>query len=503
MLESDRTYNPNGEIKRDGKVVGFYKDQKDIYKQYNYQLIWEQRITPQWTWNLGLHYTDGYGYYQEYKNARTLREYGLEPYDVATFDDQHDEYVVTTVKKSSLVRKKVLDSGFGGGVFSLRYGGDRLHATLGGGFNRYVNDHSGNVIWVENYSGPLDPNHEYYRNRAEKNDFNIYAKGNYTIWRGLSAYADLQYRHIGYTIEGVNDKWDWTASPEHLQTLDVDETFDFFNPKAGLNWQINANHRTYASFGVAHKEPTRNNYNDGPLTVHPKAERLLDWELGYAYSSGRWTAGINLYYMKYKDQLVLNGKLNEIGELMAENVPDSYRMGIELTAGVKITDWLRWDINGALSRNRIRDYVGYVSDYDAEWNDLWTQTAINKGSTTIAFSPSFIGNSIISFNYRGFAASFISQYVSRQYLDNFQNKEDSLDPYFVSNLEASYTFKLPHIKAITAGVSIYNLFGARYENNGYSQTAAVYDGDNYTLVSSPMFYPMAGTNLLVHLTFKF
>ncbi len=503
MLETDRTYNPNGEIKRDGKVVGFYKDQKDIYKQYNYQLIWEQRITPQWTWNLGLHYTDGYGYYQEYKNARTLREYGLEPYDVVTFDDQHDEYVVTTVKKSSLVRKKILDSGFGGGVFSLRYGGDRLHATVGGGFNRYVNDHSGNVIWVENYSGPLDPNHEYYRNRAEKNDFNIYAKGNYTIWRGLSAYADLQYRHIGYTIKGVNDKWDWTASPEHMQTLDVDETFDFFNPKAGLNWQINANHRTYASFGVAHKEPTRNNYNDGPLTVHPKAERLLDWELGYAYSSGRWTAGINLYYMKYKDQLVLNGKLNEIGELMAENVPDSYRMGIELTAGVKITDWLRWDINGALSRNRIRDYVGYVSDYDAEWNDLWTQTAINKGSTTIAFSPSFIGNSIISFNYRGFAASFISQYVSRQYLDNFQNKEDSLDPYFVSNLEASYTFKLPHIKAITAGVSIYNLFGARYENNGYSQTAAVYDGDNYTLVSSPMFYPMAGTNLLVHLTFKF
>ncbi len=503
MLETDRTYNPNGEIKRDGKAVGFYKDQKDIYKQYNYQLIWEQRITPQWTWNLGLHYTDGYGYYQEYKNARTLREYGLEPYDVVTFDDQHDEYVVTTVKKSSLVRKKVLDSGFGGGVFSLRYGGDRLHATVGGGFNRYVNDHSGNVIWVENYSGPLDSNHEYYRNRAEKNDFNIYAKGNYTIWRGLSAYADLQYRHIGYTIKGVNDKWDWTASPEHMQTLDVDETFDFFNPKAGLNWQINANHRTYASFGVAHKEPTRNNYNDGPLTVHPKAERLLDWELGYSYSSPRWSAGVNLYYMKYKDQLVLNGKLNEIGELMAENVPDSYRMGIELTAGVKITDWLRWDINGALSRNRIRDYVGYVSNYDAEWNDLWTQTAINKGSTTIAFSPSFIGNSIISFNYRGFTASFISQYVSRQYLDNFQNKEDSLDPYFVSNLEASYTFKLPHIKAITAGVSIYNLFGARYENNGYSQTAAVYDGDNYTLVSSPMFYPMAGTNLLVHLTFKF
>ena len=503
MLETDRTYNPNGEIKRDGKVVGFYKDQKDIYKQYNYQLLWEQRITPQWTWNLGLHYTDGYGYYQEYKNARTLREYGLEPYEVISFDDEHEQYVVSTVKKSSLVRRKVLDSGFGGGVFSLRYGGERLHATVGGGFNRYVNDHYGNVIWVENYSGALDPNHEYYRNRAEKNDFNIYAKGNYNIWRGLSAYVDLQYRHIGYLMNGVNDKWDWTATPEHMQTLDVNEKFDFFNPKAGLNWQFNDNHRAYASFGVAHKEPTRNNYNDGPLTVHPKAERLLDWELGYSYRHSRWTAGVNLYYMKYKDQLVLNGKLNEIGELMAENVPDSYRMGIELTAGVKITDWLRWDINGALSRNRIRNYVGYVSDYDENWEDMWSQSAIEKGNTTIAFSPSFVGNSIIAFNYRGFAAQFISQFVSRQYLDNFENKEDSLDPYFVSNLEASYTFKLPHIKSITAGVSIYNLFGARYETNGYSQTAAYHKDGQMTLVSSPMFYPMAGTNLLVHLTFRF
>lgn len=503
MLETDRTYNPNGEIKRDGKVVGFYKDQKDIYRQTHYQLLWKHHFGALWTWNLGVHYTDGYGYYQEYKNSRTLKEYGLTPYSLMKLDATTGEYVSTTVKKSNLVRRKNLDSGFGGAVFSLNYEHERLNATLGGGFNRYVNDHTGNVIWVDNYVGELDPSHEYYRNRAEKNDFNIYAKGNYTIWKGLSAYADLQYRHIGYIISGVNDKWDWTASPERMQILDIDEDFDFFNPKAGLNWQIDENHRAYVSFGVAHKEPTRNNYNDGPLTVHPKAERLFDWELGYNYNHNRWSAGINLYYMKYKDQLVLNGKLNEIGELMAENVPDSYRAGVELVAGVKITDWLRWDVNATFSRNRIQDYVGYVSDYDENWNELWTQTAIEKGNTTIAFSPSFIGNSIISFKYKGFNASFASQYVSRQYLDNFENKEDSLDPYFVNNLEASYTFKLPHIKAITAGVSIYNLFGTKYETNGYSQTAAVYSGDSYQLVSSPMFYPMAGTNLLVHLMFKF
>ena len=339
-LKENRTYNPNGEIKHDGKVTGFYKDQKDIYRQTHYQLIWNQTFTPQWKLNVALHYTDGYGYYQEYKNARTLKEYGLEP-------------VVTpegTSKKASLVRKKCLDSGFGGGVFSLQYSGERLAATLGGGINRYTNDHYGQVIWVENYTSPLAPDHEYYRNDARKNDFNIYIKGNYVITGGLSAYADLQYRHIGYRMKGDNDKWDWTASPERLQVLDVDEPFDFFNPKAGLNWQMNEHNRFYASFAVAQKEPTRNNYNDGPLVKHPTSEKLYDWEAGYELRSGRLVAGVNCYYMKYKDQLVLNGKINEIGELMAENVPDSYRMGVELMAGFRFTDWLRWDVNATLSR---------------------------------------------------------------------------------------------------------------------------------------------------------
>ena len=497
-LKENRTYNPNGEIKHDGKVTGFYKDQKDIYRQTHYQLIWNQTFTPQWKLNVALHYTDGYGYYQEYKNARTLKEYGLEP-------------VVTpegTSKKASLVRKKCLDSNFGGGVFSLQYSGERLAATLGGGINRYTNDHYGQVIWVENYTSPLAPDHEYYRNYARKNDFNIYIKGNYVITGGLSAYADLQYRHIGYRMKGDNDKWDWTASPERLQILDVDEPFNFFNPKAGFNWQINLKNRVYASFAVAQKEPTRNNYNDGPLVKHPTSEKLYDWEVGYELRSGRFVAGVNCYYMKYKDQLVLNGKINEIGELMAENVPDSYRMGVELTAGYRFTEWLRWDVNATLSRNRIKDYVGYVSDYDADtWDDMWTQTEIHAGDKTIAFSPSVIVGSLIAFDYKGFAASLQSQYVSRQYLDNFERKEDSLDPYFVNNLDLGYTFKLPHIRSITVGATIYNLFNEKYETNGYSQTCAMYPGgskeNKYSLYSDPRFYPMAGINALGHVTFRF
>ena len=497
-LKDNRTYNPNGEIKHDGKVTGFYKDQKDIYRQTHYQLIWNQTFNPEWKLNVALHYTDGYGYYQEYKNARTLKEYGLEP-------------VVTpegTSKKASLVRKKCLDSGFGGGVFSLQYTGERLAATLGGGINRYTNDHYGQVIWVENYPSPLAPDHEYYRNYARKNDFNVYIKGNYVITGGLSAYADLQYRHIGYRMRGDNDKWDWTASPEHLQVLDIDEPFDFFNPKAGLNWQMNEHNRFYASFAVAQKEPTRNNYNDGPLVKHPTSEKLYDWEAGYELRSGRFAAGVNLYYMKYKDQLVLNGKINEIGELMAENVPDSYRMGVELMAGYRFTDWLRWDVNATLSRNRIKDYVGYVSDYDADtWDDMWTQTEIHAGDKTIAFSPSVTVGSMIALDYKGFTATLQSQYVSRQYLDNFERKEDSLDPYFVNNLDLAYTFKLPHLRSVTVGATIYNLLDEKYETNGYSQTCALYPGGSkdaqYNLYSDPRFYPMAGINALGHVTLRF
>ena len=497
-LENNRTYNPNGEIKRDGKVTGFYDDQKDIYRQTHYQLIWNQTFSPLWKLNMALHYTDGYGYYQEYKNARTLQEYALEP-------------VVTpqgTSKKASLVRKKCVDNGFGGGVFSLQYNGDRLAATLGGGINRYSNDHYGQVIWVENYTGTLAPDHEYYRNNGRKTDFNIYVKGNYVIAGGLSAYADLQYRHIGYRITGNNDKWDWTASPEHLQTLDIDEPFDFFNPKAGLNWQIDQRHRVYASFAVAQKEPTRNNYTDGLFLEHPTSEKLYDWEAGYEFRAGNLYLGVNGYYMKYKDQLVLNGKINEIGELMAENVPDSYRMGIELMAGYRFTDWLRWDVNATMSRNRIKDYVGYVSDYDADtWDDMWTQTAVEKGNTTIAFSPSMTLGSLLALDYKGFTASLQSQYVSRQYLDNFERKDDSLDPYFVNNLDVAYTFKLCGIRSITVGTTIYNLFDEKYETNGYSQTCALYPGGSksvaYSLSSDPRFYPMAGINALAHLTLRF
>ena len=510
-MEEDRTYNPNGVIKDDnenkGKEIGFYDDQIDYYRQTHYQLLLNQRLGGGWQMNVALHYTKGYGYYQEYKNGRTLKEYGLTPYYEPIFNDNGELEGSKLIKKQNLIRKKIVDNHFGGGVFSFDYSKDRWAASIGGGGNYYTNDHYGQVLWVKNYIGTLAPDHEYYRNTGNKTDVNIYAKANYQIVGGLHAYADLQYRYVKYTIDGTNDKWDWTASPERNQVLNVNDHFNFFNPKAGLFWQINANHSAYASFALVNKEPTRNNYTDGLFNTPPKAEKMYDYELGYNYRSERFAAGVNFYYMNYIDQLVLNGKLNEIGEPMAENVKHSYRMGVEVSAGVKITRWLDWNVNATLSKNKIKDYVGYVSDYDENWDELWTQTSIEVGDTHIAFSPKFMANSNIGVNFGGFQAYLQTQYVSRQYLDNFGRKEDSINPYCVSNLSASYTFSLPSIKNITVGATVYNLFNKMYVTNGFSQTAAVYEQGNKEttamLSSDPRFYPMAGTNVLATVTLRF
>jgi iron complex outermembrane receptor protein len=511
MLSTDRTYNPNGAIKDDnsnkGNTIGYYDNQIDYYRQTHYQLLVNHHFSNEWKLNVALHYTKGFGYYEEYKNGRTLVEYGLTPYYIGVDADNDGVYESTQyVKKSNLVRRKNVCSGFGGGVFSLDYRpNERLNASIGGGINRYSNDHYGQVVWVKNYVGDLDPSHEYYRNNGAKNEGNIYIKADYNLTRNLNAYVDLQYRAINYKIKGQNDKWDWTASPEHLQTLNIDEDFHFFNPKAGLFWKLDAHQSAYASVAVAHKEPTRNNYTDGLFTAYPKAEKLIDYELGYVYRNEWFTAGVNGYYMDYTNQLVLDGKLNEIGEATAENVKDSYRLGVEVSLGARIASWLHWDLNGTLSQNRIKNYTAYVSDYDADWNDLYTQTGIEMKKTTIAMSPTFMGNSVWTAQYKGFEASLHTQYVGRQYLDNMEMKENSLDAYCVSNLSAAYTFKLKGCKSITVGATVYNLFDEKYETNGYTQTAAIYSSDkkSYALSSDPRFYPMAGTNVLANVTVRF
>ncbi|MEG1562574.1 MAG: TonB-dependent receptor [Bacteroides sp.] len=488
QLDTARTYNPNGAITdAKGNTTGFYSDQTDNYRQTHYQLLFNQLLSQAWSVNVALHYTDGAGYYQEYKNNRKLIEYGLKPYELDG----------ALVKKSNLIRQKLVESGFGGGVFALNYTDKKLQASLGGGVNHYTNHHYGKVLWVKNYLGDLNPDREYYRNTAKKLDANLYLKANYSISSALHVYADLQFRHISYKIDGTHDKWDDTVDPARLQQLAIDQPFSFLNPKAGLFWQIAPRHTAYASFAIAQKEPTRNNYTDGFFTRLPQPEKMLDYELGYTYTGSRFTAGINLYYMDYTDQLVLNGRLNEIGEPVSENVKDSYRMGIELAAGARLTPWLRWDVNATWSKNRIKDYTAYLADQN------WEQQPLNMGSTPIALSPSLMANSNLAFTLGGWSATLQSQYVSRQYLDNLGTKESSLDAYFVNHLHAAYTLSCRNLKSVTLGASLYNLFNTRYETNGYAQTSLNTADGKTVLKHDPRYYPMAGINVLTHLTFRF
>ncbi|WP_321334718.1 TonB-dependent receptor [uncultured Bacteroides sp.] len=484
MKEFGRRYNSCGEYIDDNGNVAYYKDQTDNYHQTHYQLLLDHTFSPAWNLNAALHYTQGNGYYQEYKTDRSLEEYGLSAYMLNGVE----------ITKSDLVRQKKMNNDFYGMVFSLNYNKNRLSASMGGGLNEYDGDHFGKVIWVKNYVGSLSPEQEYYRSNAKKIDGNIYAKANYDLGSGINIYGDLQYRYINYKINGANDNWDWNTGA--MQNLDINDNFNFFNPKAGVNWQLNKNSRLYASFSVAQKEPTRNNYTDGKADQYPKAEKLFDYELGYNYANTWFSAGANFYYMNYKDQLVLTGQLNEIGEAMAANVPDSYRMGAELMAGIKLNKNFRWDANATLSRNRVKNFIETLYE-----NEETNPIEIKHGDTPIAFSPDLIFNNIFTFDYKKLEVSLQSQYVSKQYLSNAKQDDQTLDAYFVSNLNLAYALQLPHVKSASIGITVYNLFNEEYENNGYAGSG--YSGSNKERYNYSGYAAQAGTNVMTHLTLRF
>lgn len=492
MSQYGRRYNSCGYMFTDesGKVH-YYDNQTDNYTQKNWQLLLNHAFCNQWKLNVGLHYTKGDGYYQEYKAKRTLSEYGLKPF----------EHNGETVEKSDLVRKKSMDNWFGGAVASINYTTSRINASIGGGYNHYDGDHFGNVIWVKNYMNDNTPDHRYYDNNAKKNDVNVYGKLNYQITDRLNAYGDLQFRHINYRINGLNDKYDWTGQGG-MQMLDIDEKFDFLNPKAGLNWRFLNDMRLYASFSMSHKEPTRNNYTDGKFNEHPKSERLLDYEAGYEYVGKVFHGGVNFYYMDYDNQLVLTGELNEIGEALAANVSQSYRCGVELQAGIKLDCGFSWNANATFSRNRIKNFQETLYEEENNWQDQWV---INHKSSRIAFSPDVIFNNVFGYAYKGLNASLSSQYVSRQYMNNANQRDLTIDPYFVSNLNVDYTFAFKkYLKSMTIGLTVYNLFNEKYENNGYAGGGFYYD-DNHEKVRYGYcgYAAQAGTNLLAHISLKF
>lgn len=479
---ADRRYNPAGEYTTtaaDGSdSTAYYPNQTDNYAQQHAQLSINHRFTPQWSLSATAHYTHGAGYYEQYKRKK-LSYWGL-PYS-------HKAY--------GMYRKQ-LDNHFFGGVLSAKYISEPVDLQFGGAANYYLGDHFGTLHYLEDIPLPISNSpypYEYYRNNARKTDANIYAKANWRIinraQEKLSLYADLQYRYVRYERNGMNDE-DMTDLP-----LKVD--FHFFNPKAGLTYQ-NRGHLLAASFAIANREPSRNNYKEnvvydattGEYTGLPHAERLYDYELGYTYSHPRFAVGANLYFMDYDNQLVLTGEYNDVGAYKTKNVKDSYRMGAEITAGVKITDWLRWDANLVASRNKILNYHQYIDLYDDQDNWNWVGQDSVVGTTTIAFSPTLTASSLFTFDVAGFTATVQTNVVSKQYLDNTQDENAMLRAYSTTNLNLQYLLPIKKWPEIRLMCQINNIFNAKYANNGGAEASRFMDGSRCC-----WYYAQAGINV--------
>ena len=514
-----RTYNSCGEYWDEQGNRHYYEDQTDNYHQQNYQLIWNQRISRTLNSNIGLHYTKGQGYYQQFQSAATQMMYGT---SWKTFGLSTDESI-----QEDLVDQQKMDNDFYGVVASLNYDNKQnFQAVVGGGWNHYSGYQFGHIVWAKPgvettvpEPASLSPDFEYYRNHSRKTDFNIYGKATYEFVRGLSAFLDLQYRRIGYKLQNPTVAYGMNDDKRYV----IDNHYNFFNPKFGINYDLNAHHKLYASYGIAHKEPVRNNFmqqiaNPDRTDVIAKPERLNDLEAGYKYQSRYFSAGANIYWMDYKDQLVLTGELNAIGEALTKNLDKSYRLGIELEAAWQPIDWFRWDANATWSRNRVKDMVVTLTD----------GSNVNLGSQPLAFSPDFILNNIFTFTYRGLKGSIQSQYVGDQYLTNtgfreMECKDESgqttyetllLKKHFSTNVDLSYTFALKSvgIKEITAGITLYNIFSAKYDNNGWASPQLVKDeAGNVKAINewgvrdsgAVGFAPSAPFNVMAHLSVNF
>jgi iron complex outermembrane recepter protein len=457
-----------------------YDDQTDNYRQTYYQLFYDHKFSSHLTGNLSFFLTRGKGYYNEYKTGATLSDYGL-PSMVSGTD---------TITTSDIVRQLWLDNYYYGSVFSFLYQKAKTQLTLGGGYTQYDGKHYGIVTWTK--IGTAN-DHQYYLLDANKSDVNVYGKAQHSLGK-LVAYGDLQYRTVRYEIKGFRNN----------PTLRPSVNYRFFNPKIGASFLlknlVNDRQRIYASFAVANKEPNRDDFEAADSSL-PKPERLYDTELGYELVKKTWHLGANLYHMKYKDQLVLTGKINDVGAYTRTNVAESYRSGIELTAGVKPLYWVGLELNATLSENKISQFTEYFDNYDTT-----VQETIQHEATDIAFSPKQMYTGILSFtpfrnltNNQQLALDVIGKYVGQQYLDNTSNERRSIQPYFVTDLRIRYSLAPKSLRELAFTLAINNVFNKLYESNGYTYSY-IYGKQ---LTTQNYYYPQAGINWLAGISIKY
>lgn len=494
VIEDEKTWKTERYQMKDGS---FWPRTTDNFWQNHHLLNVTARLSDALHLSATAHYTGGHGWYDEFRYNNKLTKYGLTPY-FADFTDRPSEYI----KRADFVRQKGLTQHTFGGVANLSYQKGRWDAIAGFSIQQFIGNHYGYLTYTSAPAlfRPEDIPYKYYDSDAAKFDGSAFVKASFKLSQDWSVFGDLQYRRVHYQTDGYNDKYyvDDDGNPQK-QYLDVDETWDFFNPKAGLNFSHGA-HRAYASVAVSHREPERNNFTDNGKYPAPRAERVYDIEAGYQVAGARARAGINLYYMHYRDQLVQTGELSDIGEALTTNIPDSYRTGIELTAGVDPTSWLTLEANAALSRNRLLDFDEYVEDWDNG------TTVIHYDDAALAYSPSAILNGFINLHYQGFRAAWHTGFVSRMYLDNTENIDRSLPAYSLSNLSLGYTLRLRgFLKEIDFGVEGNNLFNAHVAQSGWVYSAIYESGGHpndhrYYQIG---FIPVAGLTVLGHVALRF
>jgi iron complex outermembrane recepter protein len=469
IIDTNRTYNPYT-----------YDNQVDDYRQTHYQLLFDQRIGSDATLNVTLFRVEGAGFFEQYRERARLSDHALPP---ITLGD-------TTINRTDLVRRRWLDNVMHGTniTYDQRFGSHRI--ILGGSYNDYRGDHFGEVIWAR-YMG-ADIRHRYYFNDARKTDGNIFGKVIYAASENLDLFGDLQYRRVGHDFLGFNND---------LENVTQNAEWTFFNPKGGITWTPHEGGRVYGSVAVGNREPSRRDLVESSPASRPRPEQMIDYEAGYERRGGRFSAGINLYYMDYKDQLVLTGALNDVGYALRTNVPESYRTGAELMWAARITNRLLWRGNTTLSRNIVRGFTEHVDDWDTG-----EQRIMEHGDTELAFSPSVIASS--EFIFRFFdrpdrvvgEIALVSKYVGRQFLDNTASEDRMLDPYHYHDVRINFSLlRMGGFRSLDLNLTLRNVTSELYESNGW--VYSYFEADRRQEMIG--LYPQAPFNFLGGVTVRF
>ncbi|REE27760.1 iron complex outermembrane receptor protein [Winogradskyella pacifica] len=472
-LEDDRTYNTAGEYTDNNGDPQFYDNEVDNYSQDHYQLHWNQRYNNQWSTTLGLNYTKGQGYFEQYKEDEGFDDYGLDPLD----------FNGDIIDETDLIRRRWLDNNFYVINANANYKDDNLNLIFGGSFSHYDGDHFGEVIWAE-YASQTEIRDRYYDGNSIKNDLSMFTKANYRLNEKVSLYGDLQVRNVTYKTTGTTSD---------IVEFAIDKDFTFFNPKAGITYSLNTGNDLYFSYARANREPNRTDFESNE---NIESEQLDDFELGWRHQKGNFSFNANAYYMSYNEQLVLSGRLDDVGNPIRTNSGKSYRLGLELEAIIPVTSKLTLQPNLTLSTNKNKETI---ISFDDELQNL--------GKTDISFSPDLVAaNAIVFQPIENLQMSLLSKFVGEQFMSNTEAKSSKLDSYFINDFNINYTLKTDSIfDAIVFSGLVNNIFDVKYISNGFYYT---YDDSwsnpgTIATIEGAGFYPQATTNFLVGVTLKF